>query len=119
MSCDRRAFLVDSANEVSLGDPTNPSGSGGLIDESTGDYVATATVTLEAITDEATGDDLSGTLSLPIAMPYLAGSNGVYSASVPIGAAVAVGQEILMRIEVVDNAVLSRVFTLRAYGEQG
>lgn len=86
---------------VALGDPKNPSlgiEGGGLYDQLTGLPINNATsVELLSVVDMVTGEAVSG-ISVPVTLTYLAGSNGVYRATLLYTAGFAVGQRYRLQI---------------------
>lgn len=103
---------IGATQTLALGDPKNPTGPRGLHDKVSGDPINDATVTLEAAIDLDTGDPISGVGSLPLSMPYLAGSNGVYSAKIPDAAAVSEGQRVEYQIKAVKGTSVLPFFLL-------
>lgn len=57
----------------------------GLADDD-GNFLSDATVTVQSVVDEITGDAVSG-ITVPITMEYESGSDGVYKGTIPHGAA--------------------------------
>lgn len=114
MSCTAKPYFINSTGTVALGDPTAPSAPvtadvHGLYDAIASAFVNDATVTLEAIRDADTQEDITGhSLTLPVTMDYVADSNGVYSVDVDEGLALAKGQRVEFEIKAIKSA---RVFT--------
>ena len=90
----------------------------GLQNAATGAYLNAATVTVSC-TNYDTGLPIAGA-SWPLALTYVAASNGVYTATLVHGLVTTVGQRIQAAITAVDAGTgLQRVFYLTLQVEQG
>ena len=67
-----------------------------------GVYQNSATVTLESLVVESTGVAVSG-VTVPLAMSYVASSDGRYDGSIPVAAAMVVGTSYLATVKAVSG----------------
>ena len=117
MSCEAKPYYIESTGIVSLGDPTNPTGTEGLKDLISGAYVNDAdSVDVVAVTDDETGDAIAG-ITVPVSMSYLADSNGVYTGKLPAAAEISQSQRFTIKIVAIKGTDTATIF-LDRYGER-
>lgn len=92
----RLPWLFGSKMLLTWGDLDVPSGEVGLFDPVTQTYIIAGTARVDSIVDEATGTGITG-ITFPLAMSFLAGSNGVWYARTPGTEVVTVGQQLKVR----------------------
>lgn len=69
-----------------------------------GNYINSATVTLESLVDRATGAAVTG-ITPPVSMPYVAASNGVYRALLPHTLGLTLGKYYRAKVKVVSGTM--------------
>lgn len=113
MTCNASVLVVGSTNILAIGNPEDPTGDGGLYNALTNTPINDATCTVETIIDLHTKAVVTG-WTLPAAMDYLVGSNGVYTVETPTALALVKGQQIKVTFKAAKSGkvtLLNKVFT--------